>query len=41
LSIPGSDVRQPSWGPFMDWLSTSTCLPKPLYAGWNSHFWCS
>lgn len=19
LSIPGSDVRQPSWGPFMDW----------------------
>jgi hypothetical protein len=20
LSIPGSDVRQPSWGPFMDWV---------------------
>jgi hypothetical protein len=19
LTIPGSDVRQPSWGPFMDW----------------------
>jgi hypothetical protein len=39
LSIPGSDVRQPSWGPFMDWaqLNPTIFLIYP-FLGWITHF---